>query len=432
MAINRIRQVLGSDFSKSLSVLLSGTIIAQAVGYLIAPILTRLYTTAEMGELGFYMRLTGFIAAIATLRYEAALPLPKLDGHSFLLYRLSYRISFIVLMIVSVVFLFMYSGGFASQFSWWFYLLTIFGAACLIIVNIGTSWSVRIGQYGVISRQKITNSAVSNGLKWAFAYFHFSTFGLILATFLGSLASSLEFSFQFGKIHQKFKAFISKRKTLALMKKHKEFPILNLPHVFVDNGRDMLIATFIFAYYSESVYGSFNHSYTMLRLPLMLVGVSLGQLFYNRASEMYNAGKSMVPLLNKMLLGLSALSIVPFSLLFFYGEPLFAFVFGKDWGLSGSYSETMSVWLMINFILSPIAALPLILRKQKVFFFMGIVSSLIQVIPFWYFPWKYGKTQEVFHTSLQVVSYTQAAWLLVTIIVFYVFAVKASHEKIRS
>ena len=90
MAIERIRQLLGSDFSKSLSVLLSGTIIAQAVGYLIAPILTRLYTTAEMGELGFYMRLTGFISAIATLRYEAALPLPKLDGHSFLLYRLSF------------------------------------------------------------------------------------------------------------------------------------------------------------------------------------------------------------------------------------------------------------------------------------------------------------------------------------------------------
>jgi O-antigen/teichoic acid export membrane protein len=432
MAMNRIRQLLRSDFSKSLSVLLSGTIIAQAVGYLIAPILTRLYTTAEMGELGFYMRLTGFIAAIATLRYEAALPLPKLDGHSFLLYRLSYRISFSVLMIVSVVFIFMYSSGFAGQFSWWFYILTILSAACIIIVNIGTSWSVRMGQYGMISRQKITHSSVSNALKWAFAYFNFSTFGLILATFIGSFFSSLEFSMNFGKIHQKFKQFISKRKTLALMKKHKEFPILNLPHVFVDNGRDMLIATFIFAYYSESVYGSFNHSYTMLRLPLMLVGVSLGQLFYNRASELYNAGKSMVPLINKMLLVLSALSIIPFSLLFFYGEPMFAFVFGKDWGLSGSYSETMSVWLMINFILSPIAALPLILKKQKIFFFMGIVSSLIQVIPFWYFPWKYGKTQEVFHTSLQVVSYTQAAWLVVTIIVFYLYAVRASQEKIRS
>jgi O-antigen/teichoic acid export membrane protein len=170
----------------------------------------------------------------------------------------------------------------------------------------------------------------------------------------------------------------------------------------------------------------------MLRLPLMLIGVSLGQLFYNKASELYNQGKSMVPLLNKMLLVLTGLSIVPFSILFFYGEFLFAFVFGKNWALSGSYSETMSVWLMINFILSPIAALPLILSKQKVFFIMGIVSSLIQVIPLWILPMKLGKTQAVFHFSLQIISYTQAAWLLITIGVFYYYALKAAPEKIAS
>ena len=81
---------------------MSGTVIAQAISYLIAPILTRLYTTSEMGELAFYMRLIGFISAIATLRYEAALPLPKNDSHSFLLYRLAYLISLVILLIVAV------------------------------------------------------------------------------------------------------------------------------------------------------------------------------------------------------------------------------------------------------------------------------------------------------------------------------------------
>ena len=92
MDLNRISSIVKGDFFKSFTVLMSGTLIAQIIGYAIAPILTRLYTTEEMGELGFYMRLTGFIAAIATLRYEAALPLPKKDEHSFLLYRLAYLI----------------------------------------------------------------------------------------------------------------------------------------------------------------------------------------------------------------------------------------------------------------------------------------------------------------------------------------------------
>ena len=426
MVLNKINSIVKGDFFKSLTVLLSGTLIAQIIGYAIAPILTRLYTTEEMGELGFYMRLTGFIAAIATLRYEAALPLPKKDEHSFLLYRLAYLISMVVLIIVAVVFLFLIVSGIGNNFDWWFYLFTVLGTSFVIIINVGTSWSVRMGQYSIISRHKIVNSLVANLLRWLFAFFHLSAFGLILATLFGYFLSCLEFAFNFKKIRSKYKDSISNKKTKVLMLEHKEFPTLNLPHVFVDNGRDMLIATLIFTYYSIGIYGSFNHSYTMLRIPLMLVGVTLGQLFYNKASELYNQKKSIMPLLNKILLLLSALSIVPFSILFFYGEPIFIFIFGPNWGQAGGYSETMSVWLMFNFILSPISVLPLIIGKQKIAFLFGIISSLIQILPLWLLPIKYGHSEKVFDFTLKIISCSQSAWLAITLVVFYSLAKKMS------
>ena len=426
MAFNRISKITKGDFFKSFTVLLSGTLIAQIIGYAIAPILTRLYSTEEMGELGFYMRLTGFISAIATLRYEAALPLPKKDAHSFLLYRLAYLISMVVLLIVTVIFSFLLITGLGSQFDWWFYLFTILGTSCVIIINVGTSWSVRMGQYAIISRHKIANSFVANSLKWSFSFFQMSTFGLILATLIGYFLSCLEFAFNFKKIHSKFKDSISTKKTRVLMREHKEFPTLNLPHVFVDNGRDMLIATLIFAYYSVGIYGSFNHSYTMLRIPLMLIGVVLGQIFYNKASDLYNNKKSIMPLLNRMLLLLASLSIIPFTILFFFGEPIFIFVFGPNWGQAGAFSETMSVWLMFNFILSPITALPLIIGKQKISFLFGLISSLLQILPLWLLPMKYGHSEGVFDFTLQIISYSQAAWLVFTLAVFYSLAKKAS------
>ena len=426
MVLNKINSIVKGDFFKSFTVLLSGTLIAQIIGYAIAPILTRLYTTEEMGELGFYMRLTGFIAAIATLRYEAALPLPKKDEHSFLLYRLAYLISMVVLIIVAVVFLFLIVSGIGNNFDWWFYLFTVLGTSFVIIINVGTSWSVRMGQYSIISRHKIVNSLVANLLRWLFAFFHLSAFGLILATLFGYFLSCLEFAFNFKKIRSKYKDSISNKKTKVLMLEHKEFPTLNLPHVFVDNGRDMLIATLIFTYYSIGIYGSFNHSYSMLRIPLMLVGVTLGQLFYNKASELYNQKKSIMPLLNKILLLLSALSIVPFSILFFYGEPIFIFIFGPNWGQAGGYSETMSVWLMFNFILSPISVLPLIIGKQKIAFLFGIISSLIQILPLWLLPIKYGHSEKIFDFTLKIISCSQSAWLAITLVVFYSLAKKMS------
>jgi O-antigen/teichoic acid export membrane protein len=374
-----------------------------------------------MGELALYMRITGFIAAIATLRYESALPLPKNDGHSYLLYRISLLISFIVLGISSILLISLILTGITPGFSWWYVLLIIFGSAAIVVINIGTNWSVRTGTFSLISRQKISNSLFSNFLKWGFAYFSWGYFGLILATFIGYFISCFEFIFNFRGLKKKFSKLKSRKKTWVLLKDHREFPLLNLPHILVDHGRDMLIATLILAYFSESVYGSFSHSYAMLRIPSMLIGVSLSQVFYNQAVKLYNENQHMLPLMKKTISMLLIISIVPFTILYLYGELIFAWIFGANWAEAGSYSETMSFWLMVSFIVSPISALPMILKKQKIALIFGIISALIQVLPFFIIPEIYGRTNETFVLTLQLISYSQALWFLLVLMIYFIF-----------
>jgi O-antigen/teichoic acid export membrane protein len=162
----------------------------------------------------------------------------------------------------------------------------------------------------------------------------------------------------------------------------------------------------------------------------MLVGVSIGQLFYNRSSEAMHSHKPLTPILSKTILTLTLISIVPFTILFFFGTEIFGFIFGATWGIAGTYSETMSFWLMVNFVLSPVSALPLLLNKQRYALIMGLVSSLIQVLPFWLFPLIFGKTEAVFILTLQSVSYVQAVWLIFTLYLYYRFSL-ASDAKIR-
>ena len=96
--LNRIKKKLANnDFLKSLAVLMTGTLIAQIIGYLLAPIITRLYTPGEMGEFGIFQRVTVLLATIATVRYEYALPLPKKDNHAFLLFGFALKISLITI-----------------------------------------------------------------------------------------------------------------------------------------------------------------------------------------------------------------------------------------------------------------------------------------------------------------------------------------------
>jgi O-antigen/teichoic acid export membrane protein len=432
MPLKSIKKQFNTEYFTSLSVLLSGTVIAQIIGYALAPLLTRLYSTAEMGELALYMRITGFIAAIATLRYEAALPIPKYDGHSYLLYRISLLLSFVVLGISSLILISLIVTDITPGFSWYYLILIILGSAAIVVINIGTNWSIRTGSFSLISRQKISNSLFSNFLKWGFAYLSWGYFGLILATFIGYFISCFEFVFNYRGLKKKFSKLKSRKKTWVLLKDHREFPLLNLPHILVDHGRDMLIATLILAYFSESVYGSFSHSYAMLRIPSMLIGVSLSQVFYNQAIKLYNENQHMLPLMKKTISMLLIISIVPFTILYLYGEPIFAWIFGANWAEAGSYSETMSFWLMVSFIVSPISALPMILKKQKIALIFGIISALIQVLPLFIIPEIYGRTNETFVLTLQLISYSQALWFLLVLMIYFIFVYSHDLKIIKS
>lgn len=171
MAISRIKQFAKSDVFKSFTVLFSGTLLAQVIGYAIAPILTRLYSTAEVGEMLYYMRVVSFIASIATLRYEAALPLPKRDDHAYLLYRFIYFLSFWMLVFTACVLIALTWIFGMIHIQPWMLTFILIGSAAMIVINVGTSWAVRTGSYSLISRQKIVNSLVSNALKWGFFFF---------------------------------------------------------------------------------------------------------------------------------------------------------------------------------------------------------------------------------------------------------------------
>jgi O-antigen/teichoic acid export membrane protein len=408
------------EFMNAVLVLTTGTVLAQAIGYLISPILTRIYSTEEMGDMGVYLRAVGFIAALGTVRYEMALPLPKNDSHSFLLYKVSIKISLYILLACSILgVLYLLS----QPFSWYqfgFVVFTLLGSMMMIFINLGTNWAIRKKQFRVISISKMINAFTSNGLRWIFGLIGMGSFGLILATFLGFLFSCFSFLKDFKLLRSFYKRNHSPSKTAVLLKEYKQFPLVSLPHVLMDLGRDLLIAALIIYFFSKDIFGSFNHSYTILKLPLVVIGASIGQVFYNRCSEMVNQHQPIYALLRKTLILLFFLSIVPFGIVFFFGEDLFGFVFSEAWSTSGFYSEIMAVWLLFNFVNSPVSSIPMILNRQKEYFFLGLISTVLQLFGFGILPFILGTDQYDFIHILWFVSISQAVYMIfVTWITLY-------------
>jgi O-antigen/teichoic acid export membrane protein len=407
-----VRKYLKSEFIQSVMVLMTGTVLAQLVSYLISPLLTRIYTPDEMGELNVYLRAVSFIAALATARFEIALPLPKTDAHSYLLYRLSTRIAAFTLLGISLVLL-AYTAF--NGFNWdevFFFAVVVVSSGFLVMINLGTNWSIRKKLFKKISTSRIVNSFTANGLRWGFGVWGFGAKGLLVASLIGSVLSSLVFIKDWANIRKKFDFFKSPAKTKVLLTTYREFPIINLPHVMVDLGKDLLIATLIIAYFGKGVFGLFSHSYAILQLPVAFIGLSISQVFMNRCAELVNQGESTLGLTKKTVSGLFLFSVLPFSLIFFFGEPLFELVFGATWGRAGYYSQIMTSWLMINFLTSAISTLPSILNRQREFFVLGMISGSIQLLCFGVLPLFFERNEETFVLVLKTVSISQTIFLL--------------------
>ena len=427
MVLQRIKNMKNSDFIKSLTVLLTGTLIAQAIGYALAPVISRQFSPTEMGEFGMFQRWVVLLATIATARYEFSLPLPKRDEHSFQLYRLALFSTMVTLGITLVGFLIygLYIEK-AVGFALWA-LVLVFSTAALVFFNLGTNWAIRHKEFKRISFSKMTNSLSLNISRVLSGFFHMGKWGLFLSFLLSLLVGAAHFLKDFFHWNKKPTTSLSKKKMMSLARTYKDFPLINLPHALSDNLREVLVALLIIEVFSEQIFGSFDHTFRMLRLPVMIIGTSISQILFNRISSYRLEKKMLMPIVVKVFLSLSVLSLIPFSIVYFYGQPLFVFVFGEQWQESGRLSEIMAPWLMLNFVSSPLTIIPLVLEQQKKFFFIGISASIFQVLGFLVLPMLLNEYKDGMYMVFQIITWSQVAVGLIT--VMFIFSIIQKEDR---
>lgn len=373
-----IKKIKESDFIRSVATLASGTILAQLLTYALTPVITRLYTEEEMSYQSVFSRLILFISIIATARYELAFMLPKREEHAYSLYRVSMRLLWWITL-----------GSFLFSCIFWFkpladptmnyvMLLVPFGVLASSLNNQGMNWAVRMKDFKGISYSKITQSLSNSSLSIVFS--PLGTFGVI-AAYITSLFAGITFFWKdFHRAKHKMKAYQLKGRDFVIAKNYADFPRINLPHALIDVTKELFIAFYMVYAFDKGVLGLYDLSFRMLKLPISIIGSSIGQVFLKKAVDTRNEGRPIFPLLKKTMLSLLLISIIPFSTLLIFGEELFGFVFGANWEKAGFYAQIMSPWLMVNFLISPVSQVPLILNQQRGFFVLGIISTLLMVL----------------------------------------------------
>ena len=71
-----------STFITNVLKFVTGSVVAQALGILLVPIITRLYSPGDYGVFQIFLSISGVLAVLSCLSYQLAIMLPEEDEDS--------------------------------------------------------------------------------------------------------------------------------------------------------------------------------------------------------------------------------------------------------------------------------------------------------------------------------------------------------------
>ena len=374
-----------SKFVQHSLTLVAGATLAQAIPVLVSPLLTRLYVPSDFGELAIYMTIISIASVVVTGRYELAIVLPERKQDSANVSVLTVLLSFVTSLLLFLLFLvfkpFIFRFVESEVLRQWLYVLP------LIVFFQGVSqvfnnWLNKQKHYRKISEARIYQSLTTSGSRVGFGFQSFGTAGLLYGNLLGSIVGGLVTAFF--ALRNNLRVFrgvtLNEIKTLAV--RYKKFPKFSMSTGLVNTVSKNIPVIALTGYFSAGIVGFFALANRILKMLMLLIGRSVSRVFYERASELVHdkkkLGEASFKLYNRLLLiGVGSLGVI-----MFFGDHLFAFVFGEKWLNAGNYSRVLSFWILFNFTASPLSFILTVLEKQEKSFFWEILLFVVRVLPF--------------------------------------------------
>lgn len=330
--------------------LLLGMVGGRAIGILVMPLLTRLYTPAEFAVLSLFAASVGVLNPLVALRYPAAVPLPKLDRLAINLVAVSLVIGAATVGLIALViglgyqWLLSFSSLAPLQGVLWIIPLSL---ALNSAYELASFWSTRKQSFSIISRSLVVQAVNGSVVKcvggWLTGAPSFLVLGQVVAQGSGIW---LQIKAAQGDLRQ-LTNHVSWSRMRHALRFYWRFPAYVLPSQLLSTAAEWAPVFFISAYYGAQETGSFGLAMTLISLPVMLIGKSISRALFGKTAHLGRHRAAEILQTTLSVLRLTSLASVPLAiLLFFFAEPVLSFVLGEHWRLAGQIAALQAPMLI--------------------------------------------------------------------------------------
>lgn len=350
-------QLRQSLYLRQVATLLGGSVLAQLISLLAAPLLTRLYSPEAFGALALFIAIVAALAPGVGGRYEVAVVVVA-DAQER---RDFFFITLWLTAALCLLFLLVLAAAFAPLSAWlsagalgnWLWLapLALFATGASAALR---SWANAVKDYRRLSYSAVVQTASVTALALALGAAGQVDDGLLLANVTGLVLACAYLAHVFRGLLRGGDWRWDRRKwELAL--RHKDYPLFNATTNILNGVMTGLPVFFLARHFSEAVVGYYALLVRMGVVPLSFIAEAVSRVNLKKIAELLQAGQDPMPYLRRITLSLLAVATLPSALLMLYAPQLFAWGLGATWGQAGVLLVILMPALAVQFVVSTLS-----------------------------------------------------------------------------
>lgn len=371
-----------SKFLANVLKLGSATLLGQIIGFIVTPVLSRLYSPADFGIYQLFISIVTLIAVNSCFSYHGAINLPKKheDGASIVMLCL---FLLAITSIVTTVIFFAFSAYIghilnAPGLSSYLFLVPL-AILCNGIAFVLAGWLSRKEEFSTVAKANLISSITGKSVSVGSGIFSPSPFGLIFGTIINDVTIVI-IVLKRTIADLNFFQNVSYERIKEIAYRYKNFPRYNAVSSIASTASVSITPFFLALFFSPVIVGYYAMAHLVINVPLRLLGNSLGSVFFQKACVEKNLTGSVKNIVKTVHTRLISIGMFGCLILMIMGPELFTFILGARWATAGVYAQIFMPWFFVVFISVPLFSIYSVLEQQNLNMRFNIVLLISRIV----------------------------------------------------
>ncbi len=384
-----ISRLINSSFAKNVTLLASGTAVAQLLVVASSPLLTRLYSPEDFGMVAIFIAMVASLSQAVCGKYEVAIVVPKNNRTGIHLLGIAIYFSFLVSFVAFFILIFAEQPIVelvkADQLGVWLFITPL---ALLLtgLLNAFNYFSNRKENYKLIAQTTMVRAIGVLFINLVFGVLGVGGVGLIFGNVVGLALAVVFIGLRQRTFLNRVLFDISITKW-NILKKYSDYPKYNATTGLLNGILVAMPIFFLNRYFTDQTVGYFALVIKVATTPTAFISSAVSQVNLKKVVDLVNNGKPVVRYIYKLSFLLFIGVSLPAVVLIVWAPDIFSFIFGPSWERAGVYLQILMPALAIKFVSSTLSTTLGATKNNRLGAIWKIIAFLSTgIVLSWYAP----------------------------------------------